>query len=83
MIRIDCTGIENKQQMHRKLKEKLNFPGWYGGNLDALMDCLTSMRVDTAVTLEGFSTLGDWKDGFAETFSDAMEENPHLKITLL
>lgn len=83
MIYIDCKTIENKQQMHLLLQEKLGFPQWYGHNLDALMDCLCAMRTDTAVTLNGFLALGDWKEGFAETFADAMTENPHLQITLV
>ena len=83
MIHIDCTNVESKQQLHLLLQKELAFPAWYGKNLDALMDCLTSMRADTEITLKGFRTLGDWKEGFAETFADAMTENPHLKIVLL
>ncbi len=82
MIVIDCTGLENAHQLHELLKKELEFPSYYGNNLDALFDCLTDIRLDTAIKLEGFLCLGDWNARFAATFCNAMEENPHLKIIL-
>ena len=75
---IDCTGIENQQQMHRLLAQALSFPDYYGHNLDALMDCLTDIRKDTVICLRGWDTLGQWFDLFRETFTDASQEDPHL-----
>lgn len=80
MITIDCTGIENKQQLHRLLARELSFPDYYGHNLDALFDCLTDIRRETTVKLEGWMGLGEWKDGFTAVFTDAAMEDPHLDI---
>lgn len=33
--------ISSMEQFHIALKEKLDFPDYYGGNLNALYDCLT------------------------------------------
>ena len=77
---IDCAYIENRDQLHRLLAEKLEFPAYYGHNLDALMDCLTEIRRDLALCLTGWADLGDWKEGFENVFHYAMEENPHLTI---
>ena len=49
-ITIDCGGIATKEELHAHIAAMLDFPDWYGHNLDALMDCLTDLT-DTTVTL--------------------------------
>ena len=80
MKMVDCKGVENKQQLHKRLAEALSFPDYYGNNLDALFDCLMDMRQETVIHLEGWETLAQWKDGFTQTFMDAAQENPHLQV---
>ena len=79
-IIVDCTAVRCAKQFHRVLAEKLGFPEWYGGNLDALYDCLTDLRENTCLTLKGFDTLGDFGNGFRETIVDAAGENPHFSV---
>lgn len=79
-ITIDCAGVGCAKQLHRLLAEKLEFPEWYGANLDALCDCLTELREDTRLTLRGFDRLGDFAGGFRDAFTDAAGENPHLTV---
>ena len=79
---IDCSQIENKSQLHVLLAEKLEFPAYYGHNLDALMDCLTAICRDLTLCLTGWGSLGDWKEDFENVFHYVMEENPHLTIRL-
>ena len=81
-IVIDCTGAAGKQELHIRIAQALQFPDWYGHNLDALMDCLTDLPV-TFVVLQGWDTLDAWADGFWETFRDAQTENPDLQVTFL
>ncbi len=38
---LDAEYMETKEQAHEYLSDKLNFPDYYGRNLDALHDCLT------------------------------------------
>lgn len=73
-IILDCNGIETPAQLHRALSGALAFPAWYGNNLDALFDCLC--EVEASLTLQGWETLGAWKEGFRLTFLDAARENP-------
>ena len=82
MMNIDCTGVENAQQMHILLAKSLEFPDYYGHNLDALFDCLTDIRRPTTIRLAGFSRLGDWKQGFINVFENCSLENPHVEILL-
>ena len=78
-ITIDCGGIATKQELHEHIAEALDFPDWYGHNLDALMDCLTDLD-DTTITLTGCDRVGFDADGFWETFEDAERENPCLTV---
>ena len=81
-ITIDCVGIETAQCLHKKLKEALGFPEFYGHNLDALHDCLTEISEDTKLTLEHFDSLGRFAAGFRLVLNDAEEENSHLFVYL-
>ena len=78
-ITIDCGGIATKRELHEHIAEALNFPDWYGHNLDALMDCLTDLE-DTHVPLTGWQEVDFPAEGFWETFRDAEEENPALTV---
>ncbi|MBR2523055.1 MAG: diguanylate cyclase [Clostridiales bacterium] len=51
-IYINLTGIPGKEALHAILKEALELPDYYGANLDALKDMLTSL--DTPKHLEIF-----------------------------
>jgi ribonuclease inhibitor len=39
-ITIHGAAIANAEQLHQQLAEQLDFPAWYGNNLDALWDML-------------------------------------------
>ncbi|KHD35862.1 barnase inhibitor [Clostridium acetobutylicum] len=41
IVTIDGKEFKDKENLHRILKKELNFPEYYGKNLDALWDCLT------------------------------------------
>lgn len=40
MISIDTTEIQDWPSFHRVFSMKLGFPGFYGNNMDAFIDCL-------------------------------------------
>lgn len=75
-IMIDCAGL-SPAELHDTLARELEFPAWYGRNLDALYDCLTEICTDTALTLQHLEY-----EGFLLAFLDAAMENPHLHITV-
>ena len=41
---LDFRDVKNYTDMHRIIKRELDFPDYYGGNMDAFWDCLTDMR---------------------------------------
>ena len=60
---------------HKYLKEALDFPDYYGENLDALYDCLTEFNGEIH-----FSNATCVKDRILDTFDDARNENKNLII---
>lgn len=54
---IECSRIETLPQLHRALAQALDFPDYYGANLDASADCLGDLCGDTVLTLRDVSLL--------------------------
>ncbi|WP_458126459.1 barstar family protein [Paenibacillus sp. Z3-2] len=41
IVILDGQEFTSTAELHQQLKDKLHLPDFYGGNLDALWDCLT------------------------------------------
>ena len=48
---LDLSEVTSKSELHEKVKNFFGFPDYYGGNLDALYDCLTDISEETNVTI--------------------------------
>lgn len=46
---LDLRGLESRRELHTYIAEKMDFPEYYGKNLDALYDCLTDIGHPTAI----------------------------------
>ena len=83
---IDGTSVTSMEDIHAALAQQLAFPEWYGGNLDALHDCLTDLHEETHVSVAHpealLETLGPAYGRLCRVLSNAAEENPYLKIQL-
>jgi ribonuclease inhibitor len=79
---VDCSAVRNPEEFHDYLVEVLTLPDWYGTNLDALYDCLTSITEETHITLVHFDQLEDMYAGFRDVFEDAAGSNPRIQITI-
>ena len=78
MNEIVLYGEEMKENPHEYIKEKLDFPDYYGGNLDALYDCLCELS-EKIIIIKDSSVLDE---DLIATFKDASVENPDLKLIL-
>ena len=47
--KVDFKEVKYYIEIHEVLKRDLEFPYYYGGNLDALWDCLTDMLGDISI----------------------------------
>ena len=50
-IVLDGRELTAMEEVHARFAQALDLPDYYGGNLDALFDCLTETRGDVTVRL--------------------------------
>lgn len=81
---IDCSVIVTREDLHRVFAEALCFPSWYGHNLDALHDQLTSLS--GTIRLENWETaennLGKYGFSARKVIFLAALENEKLLVIL-
>ena len=82
-ITINCAEVGSLAEMHDILARELNFPEWYGRNLDALHDCLTALCGETRITFLHFPTLPFRSAGLLNVLRDSENENNNLEISLV
>lgn len=78
MNEIVLFGEDMKEDPHKYIKETLDFPDYYGENLDALFDCLSEVYNKTIIIKD--SVLVD--EDIIQTFVDANDENPDMDLIL-
>lgn len=85
-IILDCAEITDKKQLHALIAEKLNFPDWYGGNLDALYDCLTGVYDEINIVLKNFArleeNLGSYALSVRKVLLKADEDNERITAVI-
>ncbi len=85
IISIDCNSINSKQDLHEALRRELVGVEYYGNNLDALYDALTSVK-GVHLNFENFSLLserlGTYYDKLVKLILSATDANPELEITI-
>ena len=87
-ILLDLSVPETREKTQEYIAEKMQFPEYYGKNLDALYDMLTSIGEPTAVGI--FLPVTDmidldidlmiYFDRIGEVFRDAETDNPNLAV---
>lgn len=72
---LDGREMTDKETTHLYLKEQLQFPDYYGCNLDALYDCLTDTEEELQLQMVHIDVmkehLGEYADALLETIADA------------
>ena len=80
---INCENLQNRKQAHEYLAQMLDFPGYYGKNLDALFDCLTELS-DCTIVLTGEKLLSPNSYGakVRKVMEKAAQLNSGLKLEI-
>ena len=76
VARIDLAGATGKEALMGRVSRALGFPRWFGGNWDALEDCLTDLSWSTAdghvLLIEGAGDMtGDERGIFIDILASA------------
>lgn len=82
---LDGRLMYDRRAAHDHLRERLNFPEYYGRNLDALYDLLTDCGQLTIVLHHPESmeaALGAYSAMLLETLEQAAASNPYLEFAV-
>ena len=86
-IRLDGRNMDSKEKAHLHMKRQLNLPDYYGGNLDALWDILTTIDKPIKINIINkeslIDNLGDYGKSIIKVFKDAEKENNNLKLEIM
>jgi len=85
-IILDGRELTSKEKLHEVLKKELDLPDYYGGNLDALWDCLTGwielpLQIEWTYFEESQKHIGDYTKKVLDVFNKAQKELQEFKIT--
>ena len=81
-VTLDGNILADAAQVHDYLKERLEFPEYYGSNMDALYDCLTDLN-DVEVTITAPDKDSAIYQRFLRVLKAADRENDSIKIQIL
>ena len=82
----DLSKINSKSEFHKLVKEALDFPEYYGNNLDALHDMLTEIGDELSLEFHApknehsVPEMAKLISGLKRLVEDIAEENPNIKI---
>lgn len=85
MILLDGKRMTARREAHAHIREQMEFPAWYGNNLDALWDMLTALSEPTCVRLVHTevlrAALGDYANRLIQVFVEAAIQNEWLSFS--
>lgn len=73
-IELDLNNVKSEQEVHLLLKEQLEFPDYYGGNLDALHDMLTEISENVCLEITWCNEEASGMHSFGKKLERVMED---------
>lgn len=75
---IDFSNVKYYLEMHKVIKDALDFPDYYGQNWDAFWDCLTDMVGDPInIEIRGLEVIERKFNGAVETLINILKDFKH------
>lgn len=84
---VDFTRVKTLWDLHQALKDGLGFPSYYGMNMNALWDCLTSdIEHSSTIYLKGIDSMPKTLAGqirvMLETFDEAIDWYANINLSI-
>lgn len=81
---IDCKEIMDRISAHEYIAKILEFPEYYGKNLDALFDCLTDLGKCTIeiINVDSLACIAEYAGPLLAVFKEAAECNNRISIVI-
>ncbi|MBR0130059.1 MAG: barstar family protein [Firmicutes bacterium] len=83
-VLMDLKRLDSMKNVHAFLEKELEFPEYYGHNLDALYDCLTDIDAPVTIILmnvpENSDALEGRLEGLLNVFESASTENSNIVV---
>ncbi len=77
-VKLDFKDINNKDELHQYLKEKLELPEYYGNNLDALHDCLSERKELMLICISNYGNLKKSLGEYAEILIQILKDSAEI-----
>lgn len=85
-LTLNARRMDTRENAHAHLKQRLRLPDWYGGNLDALNDCLGEIGEPTRIVVRFAPkltlSLGDYGAKLIQVLEQSAQENKNLRVSL-
>jgi ribonuclease inhibitor len=86
-LRLQGAALLDKQQLHEEIARQLALPDYYGENLDALWDVLSTwhepLQIFVAESDRLVRQLGDYGESVLQLLQDAEAENSAITVEFL
>ena len=87
VLNLDGKVITNREELHNTIAWQLHLPDYYGRNLDALWDVLSTwselLHIEVIHTAQLQQHLGDYADALLQLLQETVDENQAVTLKIV